>query len=147
MQTIDPSGNIADSDVVGVTWWWQHSDGADIAAVRQTCGRNALSEIAASIRDRDLRAAVVRVLSAFAASLNRTQRELQRDGTLSTQNALDWAQISSNRAVQEAVTDLWRLVLSRHRRPWEAERDALLAKWIDPTSPLHDMRRRLEADE
>lgn len=31
-------------------------------------------------------------------------------------------------STKEAVTDLWRLVLVRHRRTWDAERDALFAK-------------------
>ena len=144
---MNPAGNIVDSTDVGCIWWWQHVEGADLAAVRQTCGRNALSEIAAHTNDRDVRFAVGKIVGAYAAYLEKSRRQLQRDGTLGIQNTLDWAQICADRVVQEAVTDLWRLVLVRHRRTWEQERDKLVIKWTDPTSPLHDMRNRLEADD
>lgn len=135
MIAVDPTGRRIDTEDIGCVWWWQHVDGADLAAVRQTCGRNAMSEIVAHSRDRDVRFAAGKIVGAYAAYLEKSRRQLQRDGVLGLQNTLDWAQVSPDKTVQEAVTELWKLVLVRHRRTWEAERGRLLAKWQDPATP------------
>lgn len=57
-----------------------------------------------------------------------------------------WAQERPDRRMQDKADALWRLVLARHRAAWEAEAKSLEIKWSDPTSPLHEMCRRLQAD-
>lgn len=144
MRSIDPSGNIVDTDQV---WWWQLPDTASPAEVRQACFRNALSEVACASEVHDVLGAVTRVIGTFAFALAREGRQaLRREGTLRVQAMVDWAMISEDREVQGAVDLLWREVLQHHRDRWEEEAQKLIDRWNDPTSPLHDLRRRLQGD-
>lgn len=112
----------------------------------QPCHRNVLSQVAAGARCARS-SANLRGAAAFAWVVQREGRKAPRTrGEIRTQAILDWALVNRDPEVQKAADALWREVLRHHRAAWECEAQNLIARWNDPTSPLHDLRRRLRGE-